>query len=195
MPPRRWANRVPVQRCIHGSGILVDIHPRQAWPIPWRHIGPSLRRRSAAAWTIQIQWARKTAATSISPTSPAIWPIILGEPGDRLYNFGIVTCEQGVVERFGLYNNYMATACYDVPYRRINDFISEAAPPHALHRYPTGKLHVDGGGPWRCAPGAAVSVNSQHREGRAEGSRALRASPRHRWQGEGAQPDVTQQCR
>lgn len=40
-----------------------------------------------------------------------------------MYNFGIVTCEQDVVERFGLYNKYMATACCDVPYRRINDFI------------------------------------------------------------------------
>ena len=137
LPPRRWANRVPVQRCIHGSGILVDIHPRQAWPIPWRHIGPSLRRRSAAAWTIQIQWARKTAATSISPTSPAIWPIILGEPGDRLYNFGIVTCEQQVVERFGLYNKYMATACCDVPYRQqyLSTPSIEKVAPRDLGRY------------------------------------------------------------
>ena len=54
-----------------------------------------------------------------------------------MYNFGIVTCEQQVVERFGLYNKYMATACCDVPYRQqyLSTPSIEKVAPRDLGRY------------------------------------------------------------
>ena len=93
-----------------------------------------------------------------------------------MYNFGIVTCEQQVVERFGLYNKYMATACCDVPYRQqyLSTPSIEKVGPKGVGRY----LHrraIDGivPGPVAWKPSKDMGYGAAMRNFREQDKRAM----------------------
>jgi asparagine synthase (glutamine-hydrolysing) len=93
-----------------GQLIQFELYDRGAYRQLWEVMGGSRLRRSLA---LAKRWVKGMPSPPYRPTFLAAWQ----------ERWPHQLLQQSVVERLNLHHEYMETARYDAPYRRINDFI------------------------------------------------------------------------